>query len=235
MNKFRHRCRAVAVNVLEALGLRKIIRDGVNTFLPSKLKKGKLLQYSLRHKSHNKRNQWILERLPPSPAWVLDIGSNTGETANLVASAGHYVLGCEMLKAETQRASQNASSGAAFMNTQIDPSFLAQMPNWETILLLSVLHRVYAHKGPQAMRETLRLCGEKTGVIFVEGATRHARYTDKDQLAPEFVDLDVDDCDRWHREVIRGALGESWSISDLVVLEQSELEPFRITYKLVKC
>ena len=227
--------RSATITMLDAMGLKNVFKSALNYILPRTRKNGVLLRYSLRHKSHQERNQFILERLPQAPAWILDIGSNTGETSNFLASKGYYVLGCEIMKQEMQFAVQNASSGAAFMNTEINSPFLSQMPYWDAILLLSVLHRMYALSGPHTMRETLRLCGEKSGIIFLECSTRHARYTDMGQPPPAFSDLDVADCDRWHKELIKDSLGEAWSITDSVVLEQSEIEPYRITYKLVKC
>ena len=213
-------------------GIKQPLKRVVNLILKRK-KSQKILFYSKKHLQHAERNNFIAERIQLK-SWVLDIGSNTGETSNLIASRGSFCLGLEVMKGESQLAQQNAYPGAAFMLTKIDENIIREMPKWDVILMLSVAHRIYAFDGEQKMISVIRGCSEKANNIFFEASTRHARYTDQGQPAPSFEDLNVEECDEWHRTIFQTACGSDWEIVEKKVFNQSQKEPFRITYHLRK-
>ena len=195
-------------------------------------KKRKPLDFAAAHTGFQQRNDFILERLGAPPKWVLDIGSNQGDTCNALGDRGHFALGVEMFREEWRHACANAHPHAAFLNVSASPEFIDSTPRWDAVLLLSVLHRVYAFSGKDEMLSLLSACGKKTDLIFVEGSTRHARYTDRGERPPKFADLDVESADDWHREVFLEALGSAWDIAHTAFLPCSEIEPNRILYSL---
>lgn len=144
------------------------------------------LDFSIRHSGIQKRNSFIMDCLGAEVKWILDVGANQGHTSKEVASNGHFALGVEMFYEEYQKACVNPNPRAAFMNATVDPKFIENMPKWDAILLLSVLHRIYSFQGEEEMCLLLKAAGEKCGELFVEGSIRHARYTDHGQKAPDF-------------------------------------------------
>lgn len=192
------------------------------------------LNFGSRHSSFNERNQLIASGIGKEHAWILDIGSNLGETSNFLASKGHFVVGAEKFEKEHKIACAKSAPGTAFMRTSVTPEFVRSTPHWDAILLLSVLHRIYAFEGEQFMRSVLKACGEKTGRLFIEGSTRRARYTDQGNPAPPFTDFDTADAERWHQEVFRSELGEQWQVSAAQVLAHSKSEPHRLFFHAEK-
>src|SRR4029450_680041 len=119
----------------------------------------KVLDFASRHASFNERNELIATALPVFPAWILDIGSNLGEVTNMLAERGNFVLGIESLQEEASVASSRAKPRAAFMRAPVTPELLRSCTRWDSILLLSVLHRIYAFNGEEYMRSVLAECG----------------------------------------------------------------------------
>ena len=197
-----------------------------------KNKKREPLDFAAAHASFQERNNFILERLGTPPKWILDIGSNQGDTCNALGEHGHVALGVEMFREEWMHARENAHPHAAFLNVSASPEFIKSAPKWDAVLLLSVLHRVYAFSGKDEMLRLLKACGEKTDRLFIEGSTRHARYTDRGKQPPNFTDLNVESADAWHREMFLEALGAAWNVAQTATLPCSELEPYRILYCL---
>lgn len=192
------------------------------------------LFFAKRHRGMSTRNSMILDALPKKNSWILDVGSNTGETSNFLADNSHVVIGLEKMEAEHRIALASAHDRAGFLRADVTADFITNGVDWDAILLLSVLHRIYAFEGAQQMRSVLSACAEKTRVLFIEGSTRHARYMDQGRDAPEFEDLNVESAREWHRALFDQVLGSEWSIDSETVLECSEAEPFRILYRLSK-
>jgi len=212
------------------LWLQEIVKSIVRK---KKNKKREPLDFAAMHASFQERNNFIAERLGTPPKWVLDIGSNQGDTCNALAKHGHFALGVEMFSEEWRQASVNAHPHAAFLNVSASPKFIESAPRWDAVLLLSVLHRVYAFSGKEEMLQLLIACGKKSEQLFVEGSTRHARYTDLGEQPPNFTDLDVESADNWHRKIFLESLGAEWEIAHTAFLRCSESEPYRILYFLV--
>ena len=193
-----------------------------------------MLRFHNKHASFEQRNTLIAENLPHENAWVLDVGSNTGFTTKFLGELGHFAIGVEKMDAEYNAARKIAGETSAFMRVGVSPAFFANSPQWSAILLLSVLHRIYAFEGEELMRSVLGECGKKTDDLFVEGSTRHARYKDQGQPAPGFVEHDVDSASAWHETLFADVLGKEWSIQSKHVLEHTKKEPHRILYHLSK-
>jgi SAM-dependent methyltransferase len=192
------------------------------------------LDFRSRHSSFDERNNLIASLLTKRPSWILDIGSNVGDTSNDLADRGHYVVGIEKFAPERQIAAQNAAAGAAFLRASVTPEFIRLMPQWDCILLLSVLHRIYAFEGERYMLDVLQECGKKTDRLFIEGSCRHERYTDQGKPPPDFVSLDVDSASEYHAKIFHRALGDAWDIAPAVRLKCSKKEPFRLLFHAVR-
>lgn len=91
---------------------------------------------------------------------------------------------------------------------------------------------LYAFGGEKKMKSVLSACGQKTDQLFIEGATRHARYTDHGHDSPSFEDLNLEAASQWHRELFDEVLGSEWVVDFEKSLACSEKEPFRILYRL---
>lgn len=190
------------------------------------------MRFAGRHSSFVKRNTMITDSLPKSVSWVLDVGSNTGETTDFLSEKGHVVLGLEKMEPEYKEAMSSANFQSAFIRVGVSPEFIRSSVNWDAILLLSVLHRLYAFEGEEFMKSVLFECGQKTDNLFVEGSTRHARYIDKGSKAPGFEDLDTVAAAAWHENMFKEVLGPDWIVPKAISLENSEREPIRLFYHL---
>jgi len=184
------------------------------------------------HQSHKERNSIILDFLPDKKSWILDIGSNTGETANFLAENSHVAIGLEKMEAEYRTSLRHANRSAGFLCTDVTGDFILSGPRWDAILLLSVLHRIYAFGGDEAMKAVLFASGQKADVLFVEGATRHARYTSNGCEAPDFEDLNLEAASQWHHKIFNDVLGPAWVVDLEKSLRCSDKEPYRILYRL---
>jgi SAM-dependent methyltransferase len=193
-----------------------------------------VLRFHNKHASFEERNQLIADRLPHQRSWVLDVGSNTGYTSQFLGELGHFVLGVEKMEDEYNAARKIAGETSAFMRVGVSPEFFRNSPQWSAILLLSVLHRIYAFEGQDCMREVLAECGKKTDMLFVEGSTRHARYKDQGQPAPDFTEHDVEAAAVWHEAIFADVLGPAWSVESKHVLKHTKKEPHRILFHLSK-
>ena len=192
------------------------------------------LDFGSRHASFAARNECIAQGISKPHSWILDIGSNLGETSNFLASQGHFVVGVEKFEKEHQISCARAADGTAFMRTSVTPDFIGSTVHWDAILLLSVLHRIYAFEGEEFMRSVLRACGEKTNHLFIEGSTRCARYTDQGNPPPPFTDFDTADAERWHQSLFLSELGGGWQIPVAKVLAHSKSEPHRLFFHAAK-
>ncbi len=136
------------------------------------------------------------------------------------------------MEPEYRESLSNANLQSAFVCVSVSPEFIRSSVKWDAILLLSVLHRLYSFEGEEFMRSVLFECGQKTDNLFIEGSTRHARYIDKGNKAPDFEDLDTVAAAAWHENMFNEVLGFDWTIQKTRNLENSEREPIRIFYHL---
>ncbi|MGB0966702.1 MAG: hypothetical protein ACPGUX_00835 [Halocynthiibacter sp.] len=193
-----------------------------------------MLEFQTKHKNFNERNQLIADSLPHDNSWVLDVGSNTGYTSRFLSDLGHFVLGVEKMEPEYKAAQEIQGPTTAFMNINASPEFFQNGPHWSAILLLSVLHRMYALEGEEFMRGALLECAHKTDNLFIEGSTSLKRYIGSKSPKPAFSHLDVESSDAWHREMFSEVLGDAWEVQSQNVLNHTEREPHRILYHIKK-
>jgi hypothetical protein len=190
--------------------------------------------FKSRHASFDERNRLILDNLAKPGSWILDVGANLGAVSDAMARAGHIAIGIEKFARSTQLAARQCAPGTAFLCASVTPDLIRSSVGWDAILLLSVLHRLYAFEGPEMMSGVLAACGERSARLMIEGSTRHARYTDSGQPAPDFADLDVAAADQWHRALFSKTLGKAWTIQVAQPLACSAKEPFRLFYCLTR-
>jgi len=192
------------------------------------------LDFSTEHRSFLLRNKMIRDALPERRCWILDVGSNTGETTRFLAASGHMVIGVEKFQEEYSEAVRKPQLGAGFLLAEVGSGFFEQAPSWDAILLLSVLHRIYASEGESVMRKVLEDCGKVAQNIFLEGSIRHSRYMDLGHEAPGFEDLQEASSFAWHKQLVDDCLGEDWKIIDYKSLPCTENEPVRLYFHLRK-
>lgn len=193
-----------------------------------------MLEFQTKHKSFKERNQLIADNLPHKSSWILDVGSNTGHTSRFLSDLGHFVIGVEKMEPEYKAAQEIQGPTTAFMNVNASAEFFRNGPHWCAILLLSVLHRMYALEGDEFMRQSLLECAQKTDNLFIEGSTSLKRYVGTKSPKPGFIHQNVDSADAWHRDIFKQVLGESWEVKSQNVLEHTDRERFRILYHLKK-
>lgn len=191
-----------------------------------------MLKFNKKHASFETRNKIIAGKLPSKNSWILDVGSNTGYTTRYLGDLGHFALGVEKMDEEFNAAKKIQGETSAFMRVGVSPEFFQNGPHWSAILLLSVLHRIYAFEGEEFMRSVLAECAKKTDNLFIEGSTNLARYKDKGQPKPNFTNRDIDSAAEWHETMFSEVLGEEWVVQSKDVLEHTKREPYRILYHL---
>lgn len=193
-----------------------------------------MLRFNNKHASFEERNRLIAGRLPHEKSWILDVGSNTGYTTKYLGDLGHFALGVEKMNDEFNAAKKIQGETSAFMRVGVSPDFFRHGPHWSAILLLSVLHRIYAFEGEEFMRSVLAECAKKTDNLFIEGSTRHARYKDQGNPRPDFIEHDIESVSNWHEAMFSEVLGDAWTVRSRDVLEHTKKEPHRILFHLSK-
>ena len=153
---------------------------------------------------HDLDGRWALiaPRLPPAPRWYLDIGTNNGDTLRRLAARGDFAVGIEVAR---ESAPATVPDRAALMIAQVDSATLDAAPAFEGVFLLSVFHRIWAIQGPDQAREVLRAAVRRCRILFFEGSSRHGRWTDLGQAAPEFEDMSEAGSVDWHRRLLGGS------------------------------
>jgi SAM-dependent methyltransferase len=166
---------------------------------------------------HDVDYRWNLIRphLPGAPSWLLDVGSNDGDTCRRAAALGHHALGLEISPQFVMRANRRAHPNVAFMTTSVSPDTLSSMPQFDAVFLLSVVHRIWAFEGRKHAEGCVRAAFRKTGLLFFEGVVRHVRYTDKGQPAPEFPDEDLSRGREWHLDWLKVLAPSGWRIDHI--------------------
>lgn len=155
---------------------------------------------------------YVSKALPAKPAWILDVGTNDCDTLFRLGRSGYCALGLEAFPLEMDRP---LSKGLAIMHLEVNPTVIESMPSFDAILLLSVFHRIYALQGPETAMNVLSSFSKKTRRLILEGASSHARYTDKGEAAPPFKDMDEISCIGWHMEIFQQATGNQFAVQHI--------------------
>lgn len=164
---------------------------------------------------HDVESRWklVAPYLPSSASWMLDIGSNDGDTCRRAALLGHYVLGVEVQKNEVEQACRFVDKNVAYMFANVTPSYISSLPKFDVIFLLSVIHRMWAINGREYAEECIRECFNKADLLVIEGVVTYRRYTDKGQPPPDFQDSDVVSGVAWHEKWLTDLSSKDWAIN----------------------
>jgi SAM-dependent methyltransferase len=176
----------------------------------------------------------ISAHLPRHKSWILDVGSNLGDTARRAAEIGHIVVGVEVERHLVERAVRKIPDNVALMVGRADPPFFESMPPFGAVLLLSVIHRIWAVGGRSFAEECMRSCMQKTNLIIMEGAVRHRRYIDHGKDPPDFESNNLDAGIAWHLQWLRTLAdsSRSWRIESVGHVPHSTKEPYRPLFVL---
>ena len=103
---------------------------------------------------------------------VLDIGCAEGFfIRNLALSEGVTAVGLEQSRAAIRRGSAiwdaQKEHGYGYIQMEVSPDALAQLPVFDLVICLSVVHHVIASGGKEAGVEFLRACATVTGKVFL--------------------------------------------------------------------
>ena len=175
----------------------------------------------------------ISNHLPERKSWILDVGSNLGDTARRAAELGHVVVGVEAERRLVERAIKIVPPMVALMTGTVTPEFFRVMPRFDVVFLLSVLHRIWAVQGRRFAEDCLNACLEKTDRIIVEGAIRHQRYSEYGREVPEFESSDIEAAVAWHTRWFTDlAEPPAWNVQYLGRVPASAKEPHRPLFLL---
>ena len=204
-------------------------RDKLRSILPKKRK----LEFQESYLGIEERWSIISRHLPVGKSWILDVGSNLGDTARRAAALGHVVVGVEAERHLVERAIKIVPPNVALMTGRVDPEFFRSMPHFDVVLLLSILHRLWAVHGRRYAEECLTASLEKTDRVLIEGAVRHQRYTQYGKEAPEFESNDLDAGIAWHLQWLKAlAPSPDWTVKSIGSVSASEREPYRPLFLL---
>jgi hypothetical protein len=157
------------------------------------------MNFSARH-DLDSRWRLIAPRLPPAPRWYLDIGTNNGDTLRRLSELGNFGLGLEVAR---DSAPTIVPDNAAVMITNLTATALINAPAFDGMFMLSVFHRIWAIQGPNEARAILRAVIGRCSLLFFEGCSRHERWIDRGQRAPEFEDMSVESSIAWHAALFK--------------------------------
>jgi len=171
------------------------------------MKKNKHRSYNFQkyYPGHEIRNKLIIDNLPASSQWILDVGANNGYVTKTLAKQGHYVLGIESDKRSLRKffRYRDLSEQSTIMWMTLDSESVKIIPSFDTVLCLSVFHRMWALEGSIDAKNILKTLIQKSKTLFFEGSIRHKRYTSAKNAIeiPNFIDLDLDDAIKWHKKL----------------------------------
>ena len=191
------------------------------------------VNFQKRHKGVEKRWEILSEYLPEKESWVLDIGSNYGDTSIRCAKMGHYTIGIEPFKEFFRSSHKKAFGRVAFMNESASPDFFEKLIKFDVIFMLSVFHRMWALNGPEYAKKCLKYSLQKSNIILFEGSTRLERYNSNSKFElPDFNDLDIEASILWHKSIFDKICDKNWKIEYLGNVNHTKSEPYRILFKL---
>jgi SAM-dependent methyltransferase len=188
--------------------------------------------------------------MPEQGTWVLDVGANLGHTTELLSRLGWYVVGLEVSTEVYGRMLNEVAptlSGGAVIRAQLGDTDWERVPRFDAVLLFSVLHRVWALQGEPACAAVLSGLGARSDLLFVESATRLARFMPPErptrvarvlqrlgapvEPVPTFMDNDWQSSAQWHLEYFREVL-PSHHAELLGRCNHTKKEPYRPVFML---
>jgi len=158
---------------------------------------------------------------------VLDIGSNAGEVSAFLTSLGYSVIGFEPDTDVWKISVKKKIKNCRLYNSELDLSKIKDQRATAAVLL-SVFHRIWALKGPQAAKVELKKIAENVDIILFEGSSHLQRYG---QIKPPFESNDVDNCHNWHMKIFHEIL-PNWKVEFIDSIPHTSTEPLRLFYTL---
>ncbi|HEX4155396.1 MAG TPA: DUF1698 domain-containing protein [Acidobacteriaceae bacterium] len=154
--------------LLQKLALRKLIRE-INPYHPIHIE-GQTISAGER----NCQDRWLVIQkvIAESRGTVLDLGCAEGYFVQRAAREyGSFVLGVDAdlrrltIAQDTNLLNKNERAG--FMYAHITPEFLSQIPAFDTVIFLSVLHHIMYEHGIDYARRFMKLIREKTAKSLI--------------------------------------------------------------------
>ena len=161
---------------------------------------------------------------------LLDIGCNEGYFTRFSSEEGWFSIGVDIDKKAIQFARQKSvlMPNVAFINQEINKSFIETLPVFDVILLLSTFQEIYVLLGKdhatKVLGGLLNRCRIK---MIMEPASTNAKYGE-----PEFFSVDN------NRAAIEAGMQRlisqfpGWKIREIGATPYSDTEPHRYMYAI---
>lgn len=176
----------------------------------------------------------VIDRGVPADARsLLDVGCNLGDITAHYARRGVWSVGADANRDLVQEAveRQRGIESCAFMVSMLDPENVKRLPEFDTILLLSVHHHWLGEWGPDVAGRMLRdVVARATRSVVFESTSRNGRFG---KYPPGFVDNDEASVTAYHEAYLREHVGDIATIERLGKTPcVGEREPYRWVWAL---
>lgn len=166
---------------------------------------------------------------------ILDVGSNLGDTVNRLTNLGFKAVGLEYDAALVKESRIRGHADSEFKVAEVNPDYINNLENYDIVLLLSVMHRMWALKSKAFAESCLKEFSKKTNNIYFEGALGLQRYLGNKREIPNFENNSVDGGSIWHKQWLKQNLTEGkWNINYLGVVPHTSSEPYRVLFAATK-
>jgi SAM-dependent methyltransferase len=170
----------------------------------------------------------IVENLDSADRNLLDIGCDAGVLTRRAAETGRPALGVdryERYEGAREHAFEAAerTDGLAFMQLGLTPENAGTLPLFDAVVCLSVYHYWHREFGRDGA-ETMLGAFAGANKVFFSASSLSERYVQgatPDVVEPAFESRDRESVVSYHEDVLRSALGESYSVELLDTVEYS--------------
>ncbi|WP_280565383.1 hypothetical protein, partial [Chromohalobacter sp. 48-RD10] len=154
---------------------------------------------------------------------------------NRISQIGFYSLGLEYDSNLVDKARLSAHKNARFEVAEVSPQYIQKMEHHDAILLLSVMHRIWALNGKEYAESCLTELSKKTENIYFEGSVGLQRYQGERKELPSFENNAIEKAVEWHRKWLKKHLTNgTWDVEYLGVVPHTSSEPYRILFSAKK-
>jgi SAM-dependent methyltransferase len=138
----------------------------------------------------------IAQELDASDASLLDIGCNMGAFTAMAAQRGLFAIGVDPMEEAIARArrTHRKISGCGFAYMDVNLETVQRLPKADVILALSVHHYWNRAHGEAGAWTIIAELLKRSGKLFFEPASSHARYGED---TPDFIENNVDSIDAY--------------------------------------
>lgn len=125
-------------------------------------------------------------RLSEEDVSLLDIGCAEGELTTMFSDLGMFSVGVDSSVSRISTARKGETlDGPGFIFHELDPNAIRKVPEFDVILLLTVIHHWYDAYGWEDAEEMLRMTARKSGKLFFEPPGRPLARPETDGLDDE--------------------------------------------------